>query len=522
MNPRPMTNDSDRVAPDHPIHLPGPTPVRPRRRIAAGVLSVLLGLSCFAASPTWAYRAGGGNDRPSDIKTYANVNAYIVASDRPNRGHVEIAGTVYPVSALEVLRTDGTLTSENLPTPVEFETVAVGRNARAGRPGAVAIGQNARAGADPERGCCGDPGTVAVGQNAWAGRVGAVAIGKNSRAHPRTSIALGHVSLARGRHSTAIGDHSQAHGTSSTALGVSSRAQGVSSIALGHHSYALVASSIAIGQSVIARGTDSIALGRIARADGMDSIALGRDAGTHATGTKGIAIGQGAKANGIEGIAIGSGVQAGANEVVVGTERHTTYKLPGLAPSSGTRVVTVDSNGRLSTQTTTTGTASSRGAALRGAAGLSSEVTAVSRTEAADYEKAPAIGSGPTAPATAEQRRVVVQDTNRDGSVRLRTLDFGDLSGMEQRLAGVDRRVTSLSERLNKATAMSSALSALPNVVPGDNRFFLGVGAGHYSSEQALAIGMSARVQSRVFVNAGVALASGDEVSVRGGVGVVW
>ncbi len=209
----------------------------------------------------------------------------------------------------------------------------------------------------------------------------------------------------------------------------------------------------------------------------------------------------------------------------VGTAVTTTYKLPGLGrdvTSGTTRVVTVDSNGRLSTQSTATGTASSRGAALRGAAVLSSDVTAVSRTEAADYEKAPAIGSGPTAPATAEQRRVVVQDTNRDGSVRIRTLDFGDLSGMEQRLAGVDRRVTSLSERLNKATAMSSALSALPNVVPGDNRFFLGVGAGHYSSEQALAIGMSARIQSRVFVNAGVALASGDEVSVRGGVGVVW
>ena len=182
MYPNPMTNDPDRVAPDHPIHLPGPTPVRPRRPIAAGVLSLLLGLSCFAASPTWVYKAGGGNDRPSDIKTYANVNAYIVASDRPNRGHVEIAGTVYPVSALEELRTAGTLTSDNLPTPVEFETVA-------------------------------------VGQNAWAGRVGAIAIGKDSRAHPRTSIALGHVSRARGRHSTAVGDHSHAQGTSSTALG---------------------------------------------------------------------------------------------------------------------------------------------------------------------------------------------------------------------------------------------------------------------------------------------------------------
>ncbi len=669
MYPETMTNDSDRVAPDHRIHLPGPTPVRPRRPIAAGVLSLLLGLSCFAASPTWAYKAGGGNDRPSDIKVYATRSDYFTAEPAPHNKyrHVQIGSLVYLVTELEEHRNRDTL-----PEPVgdyTFGSVAVGQNAHAGRTAAVAIGKNARAGADPERGCCGDPGTVAVGQNAWAGRVGAVAIGKDSRAHPRTSIALGHVSRAGGRHSTAIGDHSRAQGTSSTALGVSSHAEGVSSTALGHASHAQGVASIAVGKDSKALATDatslgskaealnqgatalgsgsratshastalgylswahglygapsgstavgvkshatgeksaalggyataagdySTAVGQASEAHGHDTVAVGRGAVAGAdlssdkdetyrysnvakyladntrpskvetvqigknvyqvaalnritsltkdnlpdalTTTRGgvamgfraaaegmnsIALGWKAKATGTKGIAIGSDVTAGANEVVVGASGHT-YKLPGLKTTSGTRVVTVDSNGRLSTQTTATGTASSRGAALRGAAGLSSDVTAVSRTEAADYEKAPAIGSGPTAPATAEQRRVVVQDTNRDGSVRLRTLDFGDLSGMEQRLAGVDRRVTSLSERLNKATAMSSALSALPNIVPGDNRFFLGVGAGHYSSEQALAIGMSARVQSRVFVNAGVALASGDEVSVRGGVGVVW
>ena len=499
MYPETMTNDPDRVAPDHRIQLPGPTPVRPRRPIAAGVLSLLLGLSCFAASPTWAYKAGGGNDRPSDIKTYANVNAYINDQERTNRVYADIRGTVYLVTALEARNTDeAPLTDDNLPDPVNddiFGTVAVGRGARAGRIGAIAIGTDTAA--------TGHAAT-AIGRTSRARGARSTALGVGAGAHGAFSTALGRASGAYGASSTAIGA-GRAQGDYSIALGYSSRAQGVSSIALGHHSYAGKASSIAIGQSVIALDTDSIALGRSARTDA----------------TKGIAIGQGARATGTEGIAIGSGVTAGANEVVVGDEDHS-YKLPGLAPSSGTRVVTVDSNGRLSTQTTATGTASSRGAALRGAAGLSSEVTAVSRTEAADYEKAPAIGSGPTAPATAEQRRVVVQDTNRDGSVRLRTLDFGDLSGMEQRLAGVDRRVTSLSERLNKATAMSSALSALPNVVPGDNRFFLGVGAGHYSSEQALAIGMSARIQSRVFVNAGVALASGDEVSVRGGLGVVW
>ncbi len=486
MYPETMTNDPDRVAPDHRIQLPDPTPVRPRRRIAAGVLSFLLGLSCFAASPTWAYKAGtGANDRPWNLTTYRDVAAYIAdAANRNKSKHVQIGSLVYLGTALEELRTAGTLTPSNLPDPVDtdrtLKTVAVGGDANAESTGAIAIGAPSEA----------------LGYNA-------VAIGRGAGTAGRGAVALGWNSRAR-RHATALGEASRALGQYSIALGLGSTAQKDDSIALGRSSFAST-NSIAIGQTAWAAGTNSIVLGQ----------------GARAAGDKGIAIGQGAIANG-NGIAIGSGVSAGANEVVVGTSGHTTYKLPGLKTTSGTQVVTVDSNGRLSTQTTTTGTASSRGAALRGAAGLSSEVTAVSRTEAADYEKAPAIGSGPTAPATAEQRRVVVQDTNRDGSVRLRTLDFGDLSGMEQRLAGVDRRVTSLSERLNKATAMSSALSALPNVVPGDNRFFLGVGAGHYSSEQALAIGMSARVQSRVFVNAGVALASGDEVSVRGGVGVVW
>ena len=569
MYPNPMTNDPDRVAPDHRVQLPSPTPVRPRRRMAAGVLSLLLGLSCFAASPTWAYKAGtGANDRPSDVKVYANVAAYIAdAANRNKYKHVQIGSLVYLVTALNNHGTaEAPLTDSNLPPPVDtdrlFKTVAVGGDANAESTGAIAIGFSSKAGganavaigasskaeswsanavvigasSKTESG-----NTVAIGASSKTVGYSAVAIGSRAKTRGRGSVALGFDSLAR-RHATALGDTSLAQGQYSIALGLRSEALRDNSIALGSYSRAHMENSIAIGSGWIsgstispgakATGTNSIAIGSGwisgstirpgAKATGTNSIAIGRDA--RATGTNSIALGLGAKASDTDSIAIGNQVDAGKDEVVVGTDGHN-YKLPGLGKdvtSGTTKVVTVDSTGRLSTQSTATGTASSRGAALRGAAGLSSEVTAVSRTEAADYEKAPAIGSGPTAPATAEQRRVVVQDTNRDGSVRLRTLDFGDLSGMEQRLAGVDRRVTSLSERLNKATAMSSALSALPNVVPGDNRFFLGVGAGHYSSEQALAIGMSARVQSRVFVNAGVALASGDEVSVRGGVGVVW
>ena len=174
MNPRPMTNDSDRVAPDHRVQLPSPTPVRPRRPIAAGVLSLLLGLSCFAASPTWAYKAGtDANDRPWKTKVYGNVNAYI--ADTANRNkyeHVQIGSLVYLVTELEELRIDGTLTADNLPDPVDtdrlFKTVAVGANAWAGSSGAIAIG------ADSE---VEGPSGVAIGRGANAPARGSIALG---------------------------------------------------------------------------------------------------------------------------------------------------------------------------------------------------------------------------------------------------------------------------------------------------------------------------------------------------------
>ena len=147
MYPETMTNDSDRVAPDHRTHLPGPTTMRPRRPIAAGVLSVLLGLSCFAASPAWAYKAGGGNDRPWNLNRYDNVAAYIADTANHNKHkHVQIGSLVYLGTELEARRTADNLIG-NLPDPVDtdrlFKTVAVGGGAESH--GAIAIGIPSRA-----------------------------------------------------------------------------------------------------------------------------------------------------------------------------------------------------------------------------------------------------------------------------------------------------------------------------------------------------------------------------------------
>ena len=150
-------------------------------------------------------------------------------------------------------------------------------------------------------------------------------------------------------------------------------------------------------------------------------------------------------------------------------------------------------------------------------------------------QKAEGVGTGADAPATAADRRVVVQDTNTNGSVRLRTLDI-DPSGLDRRVAALDqrvgtlseyldRRVGTLSERLDRTAAMTSALTSLPNVVPSGGRFYLGAGVGHYRGEQALAVGMSARLgpERNVFLNAGfAAAASGGPMSARAGMGVVW
>ena len=139
--------------------------------------------------------------------------------------------------------------------------------------------------------------------------------------------------------------------------------------------------------------------------------------------------------------------------------------------------------------------------------------------------EAPEVGSGSNASANAANRGVVAEDTNAGGSVSPRTADLPELSAMSQRMNAYDERLNALDQRLDRATAMSSALSALPNTVPDGGRLFLGLGVGHYGDKQAIALGLSARLgtQGNVFVNAGVATATGgDSVSARAGVGFVW
>ena len=129
---------------------------------------------------------------------------------------------------------------------------------------------------------------------------------------------------------------------------------------------------------------------------------------------------------------------------------------------------------------------------------------------------------------------VVVQELLPDGGGgRLRTLPMSRFDGAEAlsrvnaltgRVDGVRRDLNALSGRLDSSAAMTSALTALPNVVPGGGRVYVGAGAGAYRGEQALALGLSARLdrESNVFVNVGAAISTGGEVVSRIGAGIVW
>ena len=79
-------------------------------------------------------------------------------------------------------------------------------------------------------------------------------------------------------------------------------------------------------------------------------VAVGADAA--AAGEDSLALGRGASATGARGIAIGAGAAAGANEVVIGSAGHTTYRMPGLAATPTVtdvqEVLIVDGDGDLS------------------------------------------------------------------------------------------------------------------------------------------------------------------------------
>lgn len=491
---------------------------------------------------------------------YTGVGEYLADSDRTTRGdNVVIGGKVYAVTALEAV---SGLSRTNLPTPVAATSggVAVGADSRAAGQDSIAFGRGASATA---------ANAIAIGAGVAASAENQIVIGGSNHAYRLPGVAA---AQSANTEVITVNDNGQL----SADGGALHRLVGVASDSPNRdgNAYARIrsiqrtldqASSeayAAIGHANVINTIEDATRSLDADTDGDGEVDDDGDGQRIQEIVDEVDRGVGGRVA-VAKIRTGSG----ADRTVVTLKGATNEQITALvALLTDTRLSTkpvVDANGDPvgTTMTEFLTLDEEKGQPLKaserlaylfqalygapyGATGVADAATDSESPHAASiagrldsidgFIPRGTDGTLQTAPVTeAEEtpggveRKIVVQDVYQDGDtrrVRLRTLDFSQLAGADQRLNALDRRVGELDARLDKTTAMASALTALPNVVPHGGRFFLGVGAGQYGGESALAIGMSARVgeMNNVFVNAGVAASSGASAAGRAGVGFVW
>lgn len=92
---------------------------------------------------------------------------------------------------------------------------------------------------------------------------------------------------------------------------------------------------------------------------------------------------------------------------------------------------------------------------------------------------------------------------------------------LDQRINHLDRRIDDVAERAYGGIASVAALAAIPAPAAGKT-FSVGVGAGNYSSENALAIGFRAALTESMSVTAGVSRNTASKTVSNMGVGYSW
>ena len=211
----------------------------------------------------------------------------------------------------------------------------------------------------------------------------------------------------------------------------------------------------------MATGQDSAAFGFNAVASGSRATALGT--GAQAAGVNGVAVGAGASvaAGFSNSVAIGAGATAtAANQIMLGVGSpgsSSVYTLPGLAPA-GSFV----------------GSANQNGGELR----------------LATVDNAGNLGTS-------------------DFSVNSLTNNLSTLNGsintINNQIARISNALETVNRQIMNVGALASALSSIPNLTTGDQRYGCGIGTGVYGSGLAGSAGCVARVSERVWVNAAIA-----------------
>jgi len=225
--------------------------------------------------------------------------------------------------------------------------------------------------------------------------------------------------------------------------------------------------------SVAGNGTNKIgatAFGAGAQATGNFSTTIGDS--SQATGVNSLALGANSKATATNSIALGQGSDTG--------DRENTVSV--------------------------------------GSTGIQRQITNV----AAGTQDTDAVNVGQlTKSVNVVDDKVIAEVTNRkDADAGLQTNISNEASARAQQDARLDSRIDNLSSRVDKVGALAAAFSGLaPMPYDAAQPTQMSIGAGTYSGQQAIAIGIYHYTKNDVLLNAGIAF-SGSETMGR--IGVTW
>jgi hypothetical protein len=81
----------------------------------------------------------------------------------------------------------------------------------------------------------------------------------------------------------------------------------------------------------------------------------------------------------------------------------------------------------------------------------------------------------------------------------------GSINTINNQIARINNALETVNRQIMNVGALASALSSIPNLTTGDQRYGCGIGTGVYGSGLAGSAGCVARVSERVWVNAAIA-----------------
>ena len=149
---------------------------------------------------------------------------------------------------------------------IGINSLSLGKEAKANGESSVAIGTQSKSVG---------PNSLAFGKEAKANGESSVAIGPQSESIGTNSLAFGKEAKATGESTAAIGKGSKATGASTIAIGTQSESVGTNSLAIGKESKGTGESTVAIGLQSESTGTNSVAIGKETKATVDGAVAIG-------------------------------------------------------------------------------------------------------------------------------------------------------------------------------------------------------------------------------------------------------